>query len=187
MSRSPVISIRVKPYKIAKLISGLRRHNHAFMPESAGKTIQAAIDIAINQVCFGMPAEPDRTSMEIVNNWYANKGRKRQTEQVVETFLQRQMAGPREIRVDPTQPNLSYEEAMEEGRRLETEMIRKAMIKQSEINNVKEPLLMSPEEIRQNSTGNPLTNDIDIGSKKSTVTDFRPMTAEELRRLSEDD
>lgn len=157
MSRSPVVSIRANPYKLAKLLDGLRIKFPSFEPKSPGKTILAAIDIAVNQVSYGMPLEPTKESQMIVKNWFTKRKKEKETmNEMLKNLTDQRDNGPRST--------MTPEEAMAEGNRIEQETISQA----------------SEQSISSGNPTNPLTNDVDLGSEKNNVTDFSPLSLKDL-------
>lgn len=158
--KSPVISVRVKPYKMAKLLDGIRSKIPSFEPETMGKTVIAAIDIAINQTTYNLPMEPSFESQRIVSSWIGQRAKRKQA---MKEYEEKIITGPIE---QMTREQMTKEEILAEGKRLEAEMIAKAQGDRAQTTG--------------KQSGNPLYNDVDLGSEKSIVTDFRPMSAEEL-------
>lgn len=163
MTQTIVVSFRTTPWKLAKMLDGVRKFDPAFEIKGINPIVKRCLDMGIAATTSNLDPEPSRESLDIVLS--LSRQVKKRAEKKENTITQEQMI---EFLANnsPGQPKrkMTIEEAMAEGERLQQEMIRKSM---------------------SNKKLDPRINDIDLGSQKNNVEDFRPMTVEEISNLSE--
>lgn len=171
-NKSIVVSLRIKPWTLAKAIDGLRTYEKAFYPDKISEIVRKTYEHGINYLTMGLPLEPTIESQDIISLLtQQNQKPKIRQESIIGSPIPEHMRRKIGNRTPPTM--LPKQSSVTEA---EMEQIyddymkqKKATLRQT--SHYDNPHAEQPIDLTQQK-GSPLYEDIDTGSEKSVVTDF---------------